>query len=392
MDTGNPELIIWFLKSYFKRLSVLVTQIPFEIRRLLLPKYMLFRGFKGIVHFDASGKKGFEVYREASRISIKLRKASKNVEKELFGVLGNENMLFLSGHDSEVRGGVFTCRGFAEQYGSQLPRNASVLTFDKPGSIGPFQIGEECEVKLTDISIYWLLGKKRLVKRIPFAWVFGGKLDLTKVNPIIHVESHFYSSLFGSIYQIATHGYTKAIDKDTYSKVFETFTVFVERIFAEFKQTLNTTKNDEQMFQQLLTRYKFFLSPGALSIEGQPVLNGTVSRKPDFCIKNAIGKTIYVEIEPPFCKPFEDSKMSLRLNSALKQISEWREILSGNGSAENITYLIIIGLFDDLNTDEKSLLEALNRTQKDLTIVTWDWLLHNISEVKEFVTKKLKQV
>lgn len=391
MNTGDPELIIGFLRNYFKRLSVLVAQVPFDIRRLLLPQYMLFNGFKGIVHFDVSGKKGFEIYREASRVAIKLRRTDKTVEEELFGVLGDENMLFLGGHDSEVRGGVFTCRDFTEQYRSQLPRDASVLTFHKTGSIGPFQIGEEGEVILTNISIYWMLRKKRLVKHIPFAWVFGEKIDLTKVNPIVHVESHFYSSMFGSIYNIATHGYTRRVDEKTHLKVLETFTVFIEKIFLEFKQTLNTTKNDEQLFQQLLTRYKFFLSPGALSIEGQPVLNGKISRKPDFCIKNPDGKIVYVEIEPPFYKPFENLKPSTRLDGALKQISEWREILSRSENAESIVYLIIIGLFDDLNTAEKTLLEAFNRNQKDLTVVTWDWLLQNISVVKEFVTKKLTQ-
>lgn len=391
MDTGNQELIVGFLKNYFRRLSVLVTQIPFEIRGLLLPQYMLFNGFKGIVYFDALGKRGFEIYREASRISIKPRRTGKSVEEELFGVLGDENMLFLSGHDSEVRGGVFTCRGFAEQYGNQLPRNASVLTFDKTGSIGPFQIGEEGEVMLTDISVYWLLRKKRFVKHIPFAWVFGEKIDLTKIDPIIHVESHFYSSLFGSIYQIATHGYTRVVDNNTQSKVLETFSVFIEKVFSEFKEKLNTTKNDEQLFQQLLNKYKFFLSPGALSIEGQPVLNGAVLRKPDFCIKKRDGKIIYVEIEPPFCKPFEGSKTTTRLGGALKQISDWKEILSRNGNRENYIYLIIIGLFDDLDTAEKGFLEAFNQTQKDLTIVTWDWLLQNITEAREFIRKKLQE-
>jgi hypothetical protein len=140
-----------------------------------------------------------------------------------------------------------------------------------------------------------------------------------------------------------------------------------------------------------LTKYKFFLSPGALSIEGQPVLNGTVLRKPDFYIKKRDGKTIYVEIEPPFCKPFEGSKTSTRLDGALKQIVDWKDILSRSDNGENISYLIIIGLFDDLNTDEKGFLEAFNRTQKDLTLVTWDWLLQNISEAKEFVKKKLQK-
>ena len=389
MVNPNQEFTVEILRNYFKKLSILATQIPFEVRGLLLSQYMLYNGFKGLLHFDATGKIGFEIYREASRISIKPRATKKSVEEEVFGVFGDENMVFLTGHDSEIRGGIFTCRDFAEQYGNQLPRNGSVLRFDKTGSIGPFQIGDEAEVKFTDIGIYWLLKKKRLVKHVPFAWVFGEKTDFTKIDPILHAESHFYSSLFGNLYEIASNGYKKPVDKNIQSKVLETFGLLIGKIYTEFKEKLKTTKNDEQFFQQLLVRYKFFLSPGASSIEAQPILNSTVLRKPDFCIKRHDGKIIYVEIEPPFYQPFEGLKPSRRLHGAMKQIADWKKILSRSGNSVNLSYLIIIGLLDDMDTAEKGCLETLNRAQKDLTIVTWDWLLQNINEAKEFIKEKL---
>jgi len=304
---------------------------------------MLYNGFKGYVDIDSTGRIGFEVCRGASRYSIKVRNVKGRVEQEIFGVLGKENMIALNGHDSELRGGVLTCKDFAERYGHELPKNATVLTFGRIGSIGPFQIGEEAEVKITDASIYWMIRNKRFVKHIRFAWVFGSNIRFDKIDPFLHADSHFYSSLFGNLHQIITHGYQEKVDKDTRSKVLDTFTRLIERIYNEFKNELVTTRGDEQVFQQLLIKYKFFLSPDALSIEGQPSLNGKELRKPDFRIVTHEAKSIYVEIEPPFYKPFDGSKASARLKGALKQVTEWKDILS-HQSAETgkNSYLIIM--------------------------------------------------
>lgn len=379
------------IKNYFKRLSILVTQIPFEIRRLLLPPYMLYNGSKSYIHIDPTGRIGFEVYRErASRFSIKIRKTKSRIEQEIFGVLGQENMLRFSGHDTELRGGILTCKDFVEKYNQELPKGPSTLIFSKPGNTGPIEIGKEAEVKIINVSIYWMVRNRRCVKHIPFTWLFGNASYLNKIDPFLHSESDFYSSLFGSLYEIITRGYEERFDKGTRSKVLQTYIKLIEKVNSEFKKRLVVTRADEYVFQQLLTKYKFFLHPGAMLIESQPTLRGKVSRRPDFHVLVSRNEHIYVEIEPPFCKPFEESKLSNRLEGALRQVSEWKEILIQQVTGEeSVRYTIIIGLFDDLSKEEKETLKAFNKTQEDLTIVTWDWVLENIDKIKREMMIKL---
>lgn len=385
------ESVRGIIRKYFERLSILVSQIPPEVRRLLLPPYMLYSGFKSYLHIDRSGRLGFEIYRErASRFSMKTRKTRRRVEQEIFGVLGHSNMFKIDGHDTEIRGGILTCKDFTEKYGHELPKGPSILRFSKCAGVGPLEIGEEAEVKVINCGIYWMVGNKRFVKTVPFAWLFGNAGYLSRVAPILHSESDFYSSLFGRLYEIVTRGYEEIVDEKTQSKVFEIYIKLIERVESEFKQQIAVTQADEYVFQQLLTRYKFFLHPGAMLIESQPTLRGKVSRKPDFHIQVTKNESIYVEIEPPFHTPFQDSKLSGRLRGALEQVSEWKEILNQQATGEErIRYMIMIGRSDDLNRVEKETLQAFNKTQEDLTVVTWNWVLESIYRIKHVVTSKL---
>lgn len=389
MKDQSEQILKRKIKKYFDSLSILVTQVPFEIRRLLLPSYMLLTGFKSYIHIDPTGRIGFEVYRErASRFSIKTRRTKSRIEQEIFGVLGQENLLRFNGIRSELRGGILTCKGFVEKCGYMLPRGVSTLTFSKSGFIGPIEIGEEAEAKIINCGIYWVVRKKRFVKTIPFAWLFGNSSCLSRIEPFIDSESDFYSSLFGRLYEIITRGYDEPVDKGIRLKVLKTYTKLIEKVETELKKQFFTTQADELAFQYTMTKYKFFLHPGAALIESQPILRGKVSRKPDYHIQTRESEHIYVEIEPPFCKPFEKSRLTSRLEGALKQISEWKEILNEQVvKGESIRYIIIIGLLDDLDEEEQEILQTFNETLKDLVVVTWDWILDNIDKIKRGINK-----
>jgi hypothetical protein len=104
------------------------------------------------------------------------------------------------------------------------------------------------------------------------------------------------------------------------------------RIENEVRVQLLVTQGDEYMFQKLTVRYKFFLLPRAKRIESQPVLSSEITRKPDFLIVDANDEYTYLEIEPPFYKPFIGLKRSSRLNMALAQVDGWKTIISKNNS------------------------------------------------------------
>jgi hypothetical protein len=391
MESETESFLKDIMQKYFKRMSVLVSQIPAEVRMLLLPPYTMYPGFKGILYVDKTGRLGFEILRErASRLSVKVKNTSLRVEQEIFGALGKLTMFRIGGHDTEIRGGVFTCRDFTERYEHRLPKGQSVLNFYTCKDASPLELGNEAECKIVDCGIFWIIKNRHYVKQIHFAWMFGNKAILARIDPLFHSESDFYSFLFGRLYQIITHGYEKPVDDKTQEKVLEVYAKLIEGVESEIREHLVLTKGDEQVFQQLLTKHKFFLYPTAQTIESQPTLAKMVTRRPDFHVQVKHNEHIYVEIEPPFHKPFEGSKQTQRLSDALKQVEEWRKILSTKSDAgQTIRYLIIIGLLDDLNTDEKQAIEEFNKAQQDVALVTWSSILQNIKGLKNQITTRL---
>ncbi|NJE11995.1 Shedu anti-phage system protein SduA domain-containing protein [Thermococcus sp. LS2] len=373
------------LKQYFNKLSVLATQVPVALRRLLLPQYMLYTGFKGVVYIDDNGKVGFELHRErASRISIKVRRTGKQVEEEIFGILGTSAAFVVNGRYTELWRLVFTHKEFSKRFRNQLPKDAAV--FILADEMIPMKVGKEAEVKVVDCGIYWIIGRQRYVKHIPFAWIFGDvSILLREIDPLSHAESDFYFALFSSLYEIITDSYRRIVDEKAKREAFEMYMKLITKIEEEVRSAVHITEADEQVFQNLLTRYKFFLWPGAKRIEKQPTLRGKIVRRPDFYIQTREDKEIYVEIEPPAYKPFIGKRKSSRLKEALKQVSEWKEILGDN---KDVRYMIIIGLLEDLNEEEKRALKAFNEEQDDLIVVTWDYVLENIERVKAEISKQ----
>lgn len=391
MNNETEYFLKEIMQKYFEKMSVLVSQIPQEVRTLLLPPYALYTGFKGVFHVDQTGRLGFEILRQrASRLSVKVRNTPLRVEEEIFGALGEPTMFRIGGHNTEIHGGVFTCKDSTQKYEHELPKRQSTLNFYSCKNTSPIELGTDAECKIVDCRIFWIINGRRYVKRIHFAWLFGNKAIMTRIDPLFQSESDFYSFLFGKLYQIMTHGYEKPVDSKTQTKVLEVYSKLIERVEREFREHLVLTKGDEYIFQQLLNKHKFFLYPAAQTIENQPILSNKVTRKPDFRVRVSQNERIYVEIEPPFCKPFEGLKQTKRLEGALKQVEEWKNILSTEVDAkQTIRYLIIIGLLDDLNRDEKQAMERFNKVQKDLTVVTWDSVTQTISNMKRQVTNRL---
>jgi hypothetical protein len=239
MNAQSKYVFESVIRKYFKRLAILVTQIPPEVRRLLLPPYMLYTGFKSYFYIDQSGRLGFEIYRErASRFSIKTKRTFNRIEQEIFGILGDENIFKINGSKGEIKKLVLTCSDFVERYKHELPERATILAFSRPGIIGPIEIGEEAEVKIIDCSIYWIIKSKRYVKHVPFAWLFGNANFINRTDPLSNAESDFYSSLFGNLYEIITRGYEEPVDKNTQSKVLEFYKELIKRVEDEFKKHL----------------------------------------------------------------------------------------------------------------------------------------------------------
>ena len=174
MKSGTESFLRDIVQKYFKKMSVLVSQIPAEVRALLLPPYTLYTGFKGILYVDQTGRLGFEVLRQrASRPSVKMKNTSLRVEQEIFGTLGKLPMLRIDGHGTKIHGLVFTCKDFVQKYEHILPKGKSVFNFYSCEDTSPIELGTEAECKIVDCWIFWIIRGRRYVKQINFAWLFG---------------------------------------------------------------------------------------------------------------------------------------------------------------------------------------------------------------------------
>jgi Domain of unknown function (DUF4263) len=211
---------------------------------------------------------------------------------------------------------------------------------------------------------------------------------IDSINPIVYAEEDFFDILLGKLQKIVSTEF-RIEDRNTYIKVIKFYIRLIEKIENEVSESIIVTESDEQVFQRLLNKYKYFLNPAAKSIKGQYIIKGQIitAKKPDFRIDLGM-EEIYVEIEPPFYKPFENQRISASLQGALNQISDWKQINS-NMTSKSIRYIIVIGLNLRLKKEEQDNLEQFNKAQSDLEVVTWDWILENIKHVKEELKKRL---
>ncbi|MCJ7634456.1 hypothetical protein MUP77_18945, partial [Candidatus Bathyarchaeota archaeon] len=117
------ELAREFFRQYYRRMSVLVTQIPYDVRTILLPKYMLFGHFKAVLHLDATGRLAVEITRRSSRISMKTSKSSERIESLVLGKLGEKNGLSIQGRNTVLEGLTLTHSDFLSRFPGKVPNS-----------------------------------------------------------------------------------------------------------------------------------------------------------------------------------------------------------------------------------------------------------------------------
>jgi hypothetical protein len=359
------------VEQYLEKISVLRTQIPDDMRLLLLPRYMNWAKIQSEIYVDPYQNFAFEVFRESqTRSEPNTRKIRDHIEKQLFGFYNqNSNLWF---------------------WPSKLVINMKLIdiSFEGLNERMGVMLLEFSDIRFIDFKISGIIKEnKPFVKNIPFAWV-AEKSMIDSINPIVYAEEDFFDILLGKLQKIVSTEF-RIEDRNTYIKVIKFYIRLIEKIENEVSESIIVTESDEQVFQRLLNKYKYFLNPAAKSIKGQYIIKGQIitAKKPDFRIDLGM-EEIYVEIEPPFYKPFENQRISASLQGALNQISDWKQINS-NMTSKSIRYIIVIGLNLRLKKEEQDNLEQFNKAQSDLEVVTWDWILENIKHVKEELKKRL---
>jgi hypothetical protein len=353
--------------DYFNRMAVLRTQIPENLRMILLRKYMLWDKFESDIHVDSNGNLGFEIYRQSeTALQIRIHDIDERIEKTLFLACGK--ML----------------KGIAINVTMIAGKFVELSFINGTKDNAPIFINRPSDIRIIDCSFELLRPpKQKRVKKIHFSWIVHESL-IDRIQPVHYAQIDFYDQLFTILTKVI-EGQEEGTTPEVRKQLIVFYESFLEGIVREFQEALALTESNELVFQKLLNNYKFFLDPDAKQIKSQDSLVGqSMKRKPDFKIE-LMSKVVYVEIEPPYYKPFEGPIPSARLRGALKQISDWKQIGAEVPEAigsQNIEYLIIIGLAEHLSDEETTSLKAFNSSQADLRVVTWDLILDNIEKVK----------
>ena len=374
-----------FFKRYYRRTSVLVTQIPYELRAIVLPNHMLFGSFKAVMYLDMTGRLALEITRKrSSRISIKSRETTERIESLVIGRLGERNSLSIQGRNTVLRGLVFADATFVSRFSHKIP-DRDIWPFGPSSDVGPIEVAEEADVKLVDVSVCLVVHGKPCVKHIPFAWLLGKADLLNDSDPSVAADSDFYLSLFGSVHYLVTQGHEK-LSPETKRRVFEVYSRFLSRIEEDLAASFRLTEADERTFHQLLERYRFFICPQAMSIESEvPIGN----YRADFLIRSGIDEITLIEIEPAHLKPFTDHSASVRLQGALGQVANWKDVSEKKVEffGKHVTFWVLIGLLEDMTEDEKACLERFNRDTRDVAILTYDHMIQNVQSTRQLLDK-----
>lgn len=72
-------------------------------------------------------------------------------------------------------------------------------------------------------------------------------------------------------------------------------------------------------------------------------------------------------------------------------MDEWKTIiLKNNSDKAKKKFLVMIGLSSNLSDEEKESLVEFNKSQKDILLVTWNYLLDNIIGMREQMNNILR--
>ena len=231
MDDVTISLFEEKIRNYFEKLTLLTTQVPFNLRPLILDPYMLFHGFKSEIVIDPQGKIGFVLNRSATRQRIKVIRINIAIELQIFGVLGTDNKsLFTVGFNTQIKGGEYTNKLYPDVGFIHVPLGSSI--------------------KITDCRIDWI-GKRntRVVKDIHFVWIFGDKKYIIELDPVKEATDDFYYALFSKLRSILTKN-SRSFEKNIQSKIVNFYYKLLTNIKEESKSLFTVTQGDEQIFHR----------------------------------------------------------------------------------------------------------------------------------------------
>lgn len=181
----------------------------------------------------------------------------------------------------------------------------------------------------------------------------------------------------------------------------------------EYLSLISRENVEEPELQQFLEKHPFILSPTYLDVcsgnlhvkpqarlsNGKRIVDFLLLFEPDFPEVRRLARV--VEIKRPTHKLFtKNGKYSESLKEGLEQLDKVFEILDlepqeakklGLRDSDVISGIVLIGRLADLEKDELSHLQQVNKASNKNKIATFDSLLKNIDTVKDFYGVKGRQ-
>jgi hypothetical protein len=360
-----------FIKAYLNKFSQLTSDLSWDQKVLLLPRYLV---EKCEITLTISNKKGVGIrFDIAKKESFKFKDTEKSIEDEVLPSLSinGNNVFFIVDGESQVLQNInLITKRFYDKNKDLIEKltRATNLIMDNAKKFIEIVSGD---LKLIDCTLAFCKNGKDVMDKIDCLWLFYSN------------QSQDFSKEKAEL--LATMEYQKLASILVHRIPIQTLV----STLAKYKELIDNEKTTELDMQKFFENNWILLEMDARRVF--PKFNLGCEMIPDFVIETSNFRYIFVEIESPNAELYTREKRPKPSRSLRVADSQIKSYLSY--AHENILYLrkklpfldpekieglIVIGKSSKLSYDQKKRLEQDKAYSKDYSIVTYDELFDKV--------------
>lgn len=366
----HSELEI-FIKTYLNKFSQLTSNLSWDQKVRLLPKYLV---EKCEITATISRSKGVSIRFNVTKNkeSLKFKDTEKSIEDEVLPSLSANGDVFLvlDGENQFYSNISLITKEFYDKNKDlieKLTRGSNIIM----NGAKKFVEIVSGDLKLVDCTLAFCKNGKDVVNKLDCLWLFSS-----------NQSQDFYKGKEKRLAEMEYKTYIASISVLTPTQT-------LNGALTRYEELINDEKTTESDMQTFFKNNWILLEIAAKKVKSKPNLAGELI--PDFVIEMPDFRYIIVEIKGPNVKLYTQEKPPNAARSLRKAVSQIRSYLSfvHNNipllsrkllflSAEKIKGLIVIGKSSILSDDQKKRLEQDRAYSKDYDIVTYDELLDKV--------------
>jgi hypothetical protein len=380
----HSELEI-FIKTYLNKFSQLTSNLSWDQKVLLLPRYL---AEKCEITATISRSKGVSIRFNVTKNkeSFKFKDTEKSIEDEVLPSLSASGNVFLvlDGENQVLENINLITKEFYDKNKDLIEKLTRSSNFIMDGAKKFVEIVSG-DLKLVDCTLAFCKNGKDILDKLDCLWLFSSNqsqgFPKEKAELLAAMEYQKLASILAHRIPIQT----------------------LIGTLTRYKEIINNKKTTESAMQTFFENNWILLEMDARRVFPKFNLGGELI--PDFVIETSDFRYIIVEIESPNVELYTQEKPpnpSRSLREADSQIKSYLSYVHENIlhlrrklpflSGEKIKGLIVIGRSSILSDDQKKRLEQDRAYSKDYDIVTYDELFEKVRVFLENLGFRYSQI